>query len=237
MLKINRTQIRGNKTLSAIVLVLILTFSAASMLLGQKNATANAQTGSTVVSNLQYEWTSPNADPTNTYYSDGPGPAAPNLEWSLTIPGLADQAFQYSSSTLTAFNGMLFFSQGSVGTFPGMIAAVDAFTGKIVWKMDRTSGACVKLDNTYMMRGSTCVKIADGSTVWTPPSGFSGTYVPELKMFVGTTTGWHLPDPSQPPTLAWNRSSLQNVHPGSATYGDGKVFIYRDLYIFQHGSV
>ena len=127
---------------------------------------------------------------------------------------------------MTAFNGMLFFSQGAAGTFRGMLAAIDAFTGKIIWSLNGTSGTCIKIDNTYMMRGSTCVRIADGSTVWNAPSGFSvGTYVPELKMFVGTTTGWNLPDPSQQPTLAWNRSSVQNVHPGSATYGDGKVFI------------
>ncbi len=174
---------------------------------------------------LQYEWTHPNADATNTYYSAGPGPTAPNLEWALEIPGLADQEFHYGGSTLTAFNGLLFFSQGRAGTFPGIVAAIDPFSGVIVWKKDGVSGACVKIDDNYMMMGSRCVKIADGSSVWDPPAGFSGTYVPEIKMFVSTTYGWSLPDPTQPPILVWNRTSELNVHPGYSCYGDGKVFI------------
>lgn len=213
-----------NKTLSAFALILIVSLALPSILC-QNTSNVSAQT-STSANLLQYEWTQANAEPTNSYYSAGPGPSSPNLEWSLAIPNLADQEFHYTSSTLTAFNGMLFFSQAATGTFKGMVAAIDAFTGKIVWKLDGQSGACVKIDSTYMMLGSRCVKISDGSTVWTAPTGFTGgTYVPELQMFVGTTLGWSLSNPAQPPTLAWNRTSQLNVHAGYTCYGDGKVFI------------
>ncbi len=218
--------LKKNRIVSAFVLLLLLSFVATAFFAFMSTSlSANAQTTPSQSDLLQYEWPNPNADPTNTYYSSGPGPSTPNLEWSLTIPGLADQEFHYGGSTLTAFNGMLFFSQGRAGNFPGMVAAIDAFTGRIVWKKDGTSGTCVKIDDTYMMLGSRCVRITNGETVWNPPSGFSGTYVPELQMFVGTSYGWSLSDPSQAPTLVWNRTSEQNVHPGYTCYGDGKLFI------------
>jgi len=98
-----------------------------------------------------------------------------------------------------------------------------------------------KIDNTYMIIGSRCVKIADGTVVWVGPTGFaygqstiSGVgYIPELKMFVDTIYGWNLPDPTQPPTMAWNLTSQINVGAGGCVYGDGKVFIGRGDYTLE----
>ncbi len=112
---------------------------------------------------------------------------------------------------MAAFNGLVFTSD-----LFGTTYALDAGTGKIVWKValppSLLGSAPCKLDNTYMLLGATCVRIADGTVVWTGPTGFAGAgsnfngagYVPEIGMFLGSSTGWNLPDPSKPPTLAWD---------------------------------
>jgi eukaryotic-like serine/threonine-protein kinase len=168
---------------------------------------------------LQYEWVSATNSPTRTSFSAGPGPNAPSIQWKTTIPG--------ATGAPVAFNGKIFV-QGAGGT----TYALDAATGSIIWKIIAT-GNMAKIDNTYMIIGNTCVKTADGTTVWVGPAGFSNGnslfsgsgYVAELKMFVDSVYGWNLPDPSQPPTLAWNLTSTVNVAAGINVYGDGKVFI------------
>jgi outer membrane protein assembly factor BamB len=124
--------------------------------------------------------------------------------------------------------------------------AVNASTGQVIWTCpaslgaaaDGTMGSIVKIDNTYMMDGSNCVYIANGTTVWTAAPEFRVTieanswsggvnYVPELKMFLSATYGWSLPDPSEPPIMVWNRTA--DIDAGCtwgnwAYYGNGTVF-------------
>jgi len=136
-----------------------------------------------------------------------------------------------------AFNGMVFVKASSLtsfgSTFGGILAAFDASTGALIWQKQGAFGSIQKLDNTYMLAGANCYKIADGSLVWTGPAGFtvdqgstSGAgWIPELKMMMTATRAWNLPYPSQPPTLAWDRLADVNVQAGRSVYGDGKVFI------------
>jgi outer membrane protein assembly factor BamB len=185
------------------------------------SAPVNAQaTTSTIPSNLlQYEWVSPANSPTRSFFSAGPAPNMPSILWKATVPGA--QMFPL------AFNGMVFV-QGAGGTY-----ALNGATGQLIWKNNVSSFYMCKIDNTYMVIGSTCVRIDDGSKVWVGPPGFSygqtvlagAGYIPGLQMFVDSTYGWNLPDPSKPPTLAWNLTDITNVGAGVNVYGDGKVFI------------
>jgi eukaryotic-like serine/threonine-protein kinase len=167
----------------------------------------------------QYEWTSPAASPSRTSFSAGPAPNAPNILWKTKIPGIGGYY-------MVAFSGKV-FAQDATSTY-----ALDATTGAVLWHKALV-GSVVKIDNTYMVIGSSCVTINDGTTIWAGPPGFAADqsvingagYVPELKMFVDNTYGWNLPDPSKPPTLAWNLTSQQNVGHGYEVYGDNKVFI------------
>jgi len=220
----------------ALALVVLMFASTFVILSGSVN-TANAQT-TTIPSNmLQYEWTSLAASPTRTMFSSGPAPNSPNIAFKATIPGIAGKAFHYNTIAVVAFSGMVFTSVPSLTVFGdsynGGVYAFDAATGKLVWSRLNVSGNPVKIDSTYMVVGSRCLKIADGTDVWVGPAGFaagqntfSGVgYVPELKMFLDQQVGWNLPDPSKPPTLAWNITNQANVNPGACTYGDSKLFV------------
>ena len=46
-------------------------------------------------------------------------------------------------------------------------------------------------------------------------------------MFLDAKLSWNLPDPSQQPTLAWNRTNEQNYYglEQSKAYGEGKIFV------------
>jgi outer membrane protein assembly factor BamB len=191
--------------------------------------TANAQT-TTIPSNLlQYEWTQPRASNNGSNFNSGPGPNSPSVQWRAKIAG-TEGLNRYNGSTQigipVAFNGMLFVPLG------GKTYALNAATGNIVWTAP-FFGTAAKIDDTYMVIGSRGVKIADGSTVWTGPAGFSygastfsgAGYVPELKMFVDQVYGWNIPDPSKAPTLAWNLTNQADVGTGACVYGAGKVFI------------
>lgn len=230
---------------SAVGLVLVLTIAAALMTSSSfivlSNSTAivrNASAASAYVqaaipSNLlQYEWMQTSADPACTFFSAGPGPNAPNILWKTSILGVA--------STPVAFNGMVFVSD-----YIGTTYALDAATGNIVWTKPGlpalVGSPVVKIDDTYMMIGSDCVEIADGTTVWTAPSGFilsqifsGASYIPELKMFVTSgllgsigVAGWSLSDPSNPPTKVWDRTGQQDYYGQElvGAYGDGKLFV------------
>ncbi len=190
------------------------------------NSTENTVKASIPNNMLQYEWRQGMADPQSTCFSDGPAPNAPNIKWKAQIPGVTGQPI--------AFNGLVFVQD--VGT----TYALDGGTGNIVWTAPGVIGSIGKIDETYMVIGNTCVQIADGTTVWVGPPGFShdqiengAGYVPELKMFLDYYYGWDLPDPSKPPTLAWNRTLEFDVGHGYITaYGDGKIFIgYEDGYM------
>jgi outer membrane protein assembly factor BamB len=174
----------------------------------------------------QYEWPQSQADPEGTCFSNGPAPDAPNIKWKAKIPGPAIGT-GVNLDPPVAFNGLVFVQ--ALGT----TYALDGGIGDLVWTASGISGSICKVDNTYMVIGSTCVRISDGTKVWAGPAGFSAAqsingagYLSDLKMFVDYWYGWNLPDPSQPPTLAWNRTMDYNVgHGFVVAYGDGKIFV------------
>jgi outer membrane protein assembly factor BamB len=235
---------RKNKVLYTFSLVLLLIIAMAIPLINQGTLSAKAQTTTSIPSNLlKYEWPSVPASPSRSFFSDGPGPNAPNIAWKATIPGIAGEAFHYSGAAVVAVGGKVIITCDSLTTFgspfKGITCAYDAGTGALIWQREGISSRNIaKITDDYIVVGSRCLSIVDGSTVWTGPTGFSinagltngAGYIPELKMFVDSTYGWSLPDPSQPPALAWNLTSTQNIGVGSCVYGDGKLFILTNDY-------
>jgi len=222
----------NKKTSTAMILATLI---ASSLFVVFSNPPVQIAKASIPANMLQYEWPKDAADPASSYFSDGPAPNAPNIKWKAKIPGVAGSP--------VAFNGMVFVSASPYGIFgPSVTYALDGDTGNIVWTTSGGAallGSMVKIDDTYMVIGSTCVKIADGTTVWVGPTGFNygftlggGGYIPELKMFVDGNHGWSLDDPSQPPTLVWNRTN-ENIY-GDMTamaYADGKLFAGADNFL------
>ena len=161
----------NKKTIFASVLAVLLVSSAFFVFINPEVKTVQAQT--TIPNDmLKYEWPSVAASSSRSFCSDGPGPETPSIKWKAAIPG--------STGCNVAFNGFL-FAQGTAGTY-----ALNGATGETVW-LFKGVGNIAKIDNTYMVIGSRCVKIATGELVWTGPAGFSngqgafaGTgYVPE----------------------------------------------------------
>jgi outer membrane protein assembly factor BamB len=223
---------KANKIFALLFTVLML-FSIMLVITNSEVAEVNAQTSNVPSNLLPYEWPQGRATPTGSFYSAGPAPNSPNIEWKASIPGV--------SQSPVAFNGMVFTSDAA-----GTVYALDGATGSIVYKILATAGLfgtyVSKIDNTYMLVGTSCFKIADGTKVWDGPPGFSmgfgipingAGYIPELKMFVDNAYGWNFADPSKPPTLAWNITDQQNVGTGAAVYGDGKVFIFENNYALK----
>ncbi len=225
-----------------VIIGAILTFAllSSAFFVFSNSATVKAQTTLISSNMLQYEWIQPAADPERSFFSAGPAPNAPNIQWKAKMPGLEGLEFHYSGMTLTAFNGLVFASVPGLKAYgqdyTDTFYAFDGTTGALVWKREGMSGNAIKLDNTYMVVGNKCIKIADGADVWVGPEGFSNGgalvngvgYVPELKMFLDGTRGWNLPDPSKPPTLAWDLKSTQDVGTGffaAPVYGEGKLYI------------
>jgi len=227
-----------------VLLMLASTF----LVLSSSTTPVKAQTvGSTIPSNLlQYEWPQKGQrganDMAQTYLVEGPGPSSFNVAWKVSIPGTAFQfKGSYGDMTLSAFNGYVFVNVPSTvsdgGTYKGRLFAYDGGTGALLWSTaEGTSGVASKIDGTYMMMGNTMVKCADGSVVWKAPAGFAqgGSYVPELKMFIDPAIAWSLPDPSQQPTLVWNRTDLINAGSvGVWVYGDGKIVHFQRDYTME----
>jgi outer membrane protein assembly factor BamB len=212
-----------SSTITATILILLMTSSAFLVISNFAVPTAKASIPSNL---LQYEWPQCCADPARSYFSAGPAPNSPNIKWKITIPGV--------NGYPVAFNGMVFV-QDYEKTY-----ALDGGTGNIVWTAPGILGTMCKIDSTYMMIGSTCVKIADGSKVWVAPPGCGSeftiingiSYVPELTMFLGDLYGWSLPDPSQPPTLAWNRSDEIDVGRAFGAYGINHVVYGEGILVF-----
>ena len=200
-----------NKTVITVALTLLM-FS--SVFLVFSNSTETNVKAAIPANMLQYEWPMDESGPEGTSFSDGPAPNAPNIKWKAKIPGVTDFPI--------AFNGLVFVQVPYVATY-----ALDGETGAIVWTKWGVTGGICKIDDTFMVIGSTCVLTADGTTVWVGPPEFDGAfYVAELKMFMDYNYGWNLPDPSQPPTLAWNRTLEYNVgHGYIECYGDEKIFV------------
>lgn len=212
---------RSSKTM-----VFALTFVAlmlASTVLVFSAAPSKAQsTATTIPSNmLQYETPQIGVDPEGTCFTQGPAPSAPNIAWKAQIPFIGDYPI--------AFNGLVFVHDFTT------VYALDGGSGKIVWQTSNavgSIGSMCKIDDTHMVIGSSCYNIATGTKLWDGPPEFhidlqkNGVgYIADLKMFVDYDYGWNLPDPSKPPTLAWNRTLEYDVgHGFLAAYGDGKVF-------------
>lgn len=203
-----------NKTIATIIVTSMI-FSALLAFSTSTETTVKAAIPSNL---LQYEWPQGAHDPERTSFSAGPGPNAPNIKWKASVPNVQRE--------IVAFSGMVFV-YSTTATY-----ALDGETGEIVWTAPVT-GNLGKIDDTYMLIGSRCVRIADGTIVWEGPSGFAMEqsvingigYVPELKMVINYNYGWSLADPSQPPTLVWNRTLEYDVGHGFACYGDGKMFV------------
>lgn len=202
---------RFTNKFAALVLA-VLMISSAFVVFSNSPTPTNAQI--TIPSNLlQYEWNMTTADLSMSYSSAGPAPDSLNLAWKTKVPGV--------TGAPVAFNGLVFV-QTTTRTY-----ALDGATGSIAWNISGT-GALAKLDDTHMMKGTTCLNIADGSTVWEAPLGFVWVYyVPELKMFISPQYGWSLPDPSNPPTLSWDRSNERyyGIEKDCMPYVDGKLFV------------
>ncbi len=217
---------RNDRIIASIVLMFALLSSA--FFVFSNTSTVKAQTTSIPSDMLQYEWPSGLYDPSHTLANPGPGPSAPNIAWKAKVPGATGYPI--------AFGGKIFVS----GT--GATYALDGGTGQIIWK-NNVTGTTAKLSNDYLIIGNTCVKASDGTTVWVYPGPYNAFmqlaqalqsfstgvgYVPELKMILGGRNGavaWNLPDPSKPPTLAWNLTDQLNVDYGFPLYGDGKFFL------------
>jgi outer membrane protein assembly factor BamB len=209
---------KNDKMIATIVLAFALLSSAFFVF---SNITTVKAVTTTIPSNmLQYETPEYGVDPEGTCFTEGPAPNAPNIKWKIQVPGIADYPI--------AFSGLVFAQQAYVRTY-----AFDGGTGNPVWTAMGATGSICKIDDKYMAIGSSCYEIATGTKVWTGPPGFSASkatngagYVAELKMFIDYNYGWNLPDPTKPPTLAWNRTLEYNVgHGFIVAYGDGKIFV------------
>ncbi len=208
-----------NKTrIFASLITILLTISLTLVVVS--NSTETTVKAAIPTNMLQYEWPMYGVDPEGTCFTEGPAPNAPNIAWKAKLPGIADYPI--------AFGGLVFAQVPYVATY-----AFDGGTGDLVWNAMGASGSIIKIDDTYMAIGSRCYEIATGTLVWTGPPGFSAAkatngagYIEELKMFVDYNYGWNLPDPTKPPTLAWNRTLEYNVgHGFIAAYGEGKIFV------------
>jgi len=168
-----------NSAAIAIVLA-VLMISSAMFAFSAPVSSVKAQTTSTNL--LQYEWPSVPGDPSFQRYSAGPAPDSFSMLWNVTIPGLGT-----SSDYPVAFNGKVFVAWGGVtGTTSAGLLALNAQTGAIVWNATLGTTAewtfptgaqgalqgvpggmnVAKLDDTYMIAGRYCLRIADGSVVW-----------------------------------------------------------------------
>ncbi len=209
---------KNDRMIATIILMFALLSSAFFVF---SNITTVKAVTTTIPSNmLQYETPEYGVDPEGTSFSEGPAPNAPNIKWKIQVPGVADFPI--------AFSGLVFVQQPYVCTY-----AFDGGSGNLAWKVMGATGSICKIDDKYMAIGSSCYETATGTKVWTGPPGFSASkstngagYVAELKMFIDYNYGWNLPDPSKPPTLAWNRTLEYNVgHGFIVAYGDGKIFV------------
>ena len=200
----------------------------------------------------QYTWPTGRGDPSNTGFSAGPAPNAPDIAWKFSAPGI--------SGTTAIFNGLA-FAQSS-----NRLYAVDAYTGELVWQVPINSSAGVarvgptQIDDTYLLvdigEAFECHRIDNGQLVWTTPSFYTGpnstllpggpsggllpggpnywtgAYSPELKMkyvigYNGVTEiiyAYDLSNPAQLPPIAWQYVCSEG---GSEilAFGDNKLFV------------
>ncbi|MCW4005084.1 MAG: PQQ-binding-like beta-propeller repeat protein [Candidatus Bathyarchaeota archaeon] len=176
---------------------------------------------------LQYEWPQMAGDSAFSRYSTGPAPEAPDILWKTNITGI--------QSYISAFNGKIFVCSHTT------VYALDGEKGDLVWSTDVPAPgpwpAVYKIDETYMVVGSSCLETETGNIVWTS-SDFSATsaplftsnvYSPEEQMFYikvdSYIQGWNFSNPTKPPTMEWATYVSGSGKDGSGIqYGDGKVF-------------
>ncbi len=129
-----------------IILILLLALSMSSAILNSDVPVANAQTTSTVPSNLlQYEWVSVQGGTGgSTHFSTGPAPSSPDVLWKKTMT---------LGTNPIAFNGLFFVTSGAT------IVAMDPMTGNTVYTINMpnlitgrafTPNYVFKIDNTHL---------------------------------------------------------------------------------------
>jgi outer membrane protein assembly factor BamB len=179
---------------------------------------------------LEHEWSSHSGNgngPGLTNFATGPAPDSFDVLWKYRGTGCRFRA---------AFGGYLFIEHG------GEFLALDPWTGEEVYAVPGLGGMTIKIDDTYMLVGSSMVRIDDGSILWSDNSwhgtfkdtpgqrstGSQMSYDPENKlMWVSPMSMWSFEDPTQPPTLVWNQTDVVDGWIGYRNYaciGDGKVF-------------
>jgi outer membrane protein assembly factor BamB len=221
-MKMKKTKIFLAATIMLLICMII------SILAISPNQTASAQTtaspSATYGDPLQYEWSSHSGGgngPEMDDFGHGPAPNAFNVAWKWISPG---------ATTRAEFGGKVFVSNTS-GT-----VALDPTTGADIYMIPGVSGQTIKIDNTYMLIGTRCYRIADGSLVWsdntwTLVQGVSQgmSYDPINKlMWVCGCSMWNFADPSKPPTLVWNNTQLQDgwiTYRDFAVIADGRVYM------------
>ncbi|MCW4002702.1 MAG: PQQ-binding-like beta-propeller repeat protein [Candidatus Bathyarchaeota archaeon] len=225
----------------AVAVLLILLISVTFVALLNSDIIVDAQTSNVPSNMLQYEWSQNTASAQRTNFADGPSPSQPNIQWIAKIPNLLQGPWAFNGLVIVQTWGFI-YSGIRIGT---QTIALDRSTGKIVWNIT-ASGNIAKLDNTYMLIGSNCYKIADGSLVWTGPSGFSNgggwmqgiSYIPELKAAASGGILWNLQNPAQLPTAIWNRANMTDYGIYSSespqVYGNG-VIVYSTTFNFLRG--
>ena len=146
---------KKSNSIFAIFIIVLLTISTFAMLSKTSlfsETTVNAQTASTVPSNMQqYEWLLYQGGQ-NTHFSAGPGPSSPDVLWQKNVATT-------TGNNPVAFDGMLFITQGQ------NITAIDPETGNIIYNIVvppvLTGRTCT---TTYIIKVSSTVMIACSGT-------------------------------------------------------------------------
>ncbi|MEM2130011.1 MAG: PQQ-binding-like beta-propeller repeat protein [Candidatus Bathyarchaeia archaeon] len=222
-----------NEKLQAVKVFMIMTLLISASTLLCSNSAATTAKADIPSDLLQYEWRQAAQDASRSSFNPGPGPTTPHVEWRTEIPNVA--------SDPVAFNGKLFVQA------VGSTYCLDAFTGEILYKLTGVSGSIAKLDDTYMLIGNNCYKIADGSLVWKGPPGFvhsqsafSGLGVDlENKVVYSGSQCWSVALPSQQPILVWDRAKEPDYGKygseiSAVIYGSG-VVVYRTAFNYLIG--
>jgi outer membrane protein assembly factor BamB len=219
---------KNRKTVSILILILVVSAVSAALSLQPIPNTANAQvTAASSGGNLnQYEWSQFQADSSFSRFSSGPAPATSNVLWKTNITSIGPY--------LVAFNGMIY-----VCTSHSVVAVNQA--GEIVWQKDITMAGtwpvAYKIDSSHMVVEGTCLNPNTGDIIWTSddftadtgPLFIANVYSPEEQMFytkVGSYVyAWDFSNPSVPPTIEWKTYVPGGGSTGSGiTYGDGLIF-------------
>ncbi|MFB3890221.1 MAG: hypothetical protein ACE14S_12080 [Candidatus Bathyarchaeia archaeon] len=92
--KLKVKMVNKKRTIAAIVLTVLMVSTAFFVFSNSETSIANAQT-SIPANLLQYEWPNGRSKPQGAFFSDGPGPSSPGIQWKTKIP--------YVGGTMAAF--------------------------------------------------------------------------------------------------------------------------------------